>query len=454
MTAEDVPGGADWNANEGEAGYVKNRTHYEVVTYQAVLPETDIEHETRYTGGLDENLEKVHNFAIREHESPVKITYDGVEYAFPDGFSCLPYYSDEPDDYGMTKHHVGNPALCPDISNGYGLEENDIPFCVYMESPGNGWIYFADGGSHNMAIYGGEKEIKPLDPKFLAETAPSANQQLVTDADGKTVWEEKPFYSDRTPIAHIENESVSTYGEDGSYYSSQTFGTTELPEDITSLVGAKVDAVINGTQITGVFQEVTYYFDYWMSDRTSVAAGNLRLLNNKNAELPDTGEDWCITVHVGEAYPYAHGVTFTVYGKANEEATVDLDCIFETIQTLPEKFIPDTIARKSDVGGNVLIVTLTGEDYTKTPDKTLSEIRAAVESGMACFMLNNAYDDMGMYGSVVPLSYLDEEKAVFNGIHIGSDPYNPDAYVMSGIVNADGTGRWMYNAFSGVNTPT
>ena len=36
-------GGADWNASEGEAGYVQNRTHYdEVVDNGYVLPETDL----------------------------------------------------------------------------------------------------------------------------------------------------------------------------------------------------------------------------------------------------------------------------------------------------------------------------------------------------------------------------------------------------------------------------
>lgn len=163
--------------------------------------------------------------------------------------------------------------------------------------------------------------------------------------------EEKPFYSDETILAHVENVEEYVHTEDGSFYFSAYFGNIELPENISSLVGANVSATINGTQINGVLKEVTYYSDYWLSDATSVAMGNLHLLNNKSDSLVDTGEDWCISVDVGEHYPYDHAVAFTLYGRQNETVTIEsLTCFTGgNIKTLDEKFIPDTIARVSDI---------------------------------------------------------------------------------------------------------
>lgn len=173
--------------------------------------------------------------------------------------------------------------------------------------------------------------IKTLDPKYLPDHKHSWND-----------LEDKPFYSDETIFAHVENVDTDTHGEDGSFYTSSYFGETELPESVSSLVGANVSATINGTQINGVLKEVTYYSDYFGRERTSVAVGNLHLLNNKSNTLVDTGEDWCISVNVGENYPYDNAVVFTVYSRQEESNVIveSLTCFTSNIKTIDPKYLP------------------------------------------------------------------------------------------------------------------
>lgn len=191
--------------------------------------------------------------------------------------------------------------------------------------------------------------------------------------------EEKPFYSDETILAHVENVEEYVHTEDGSFYFSAYFGKTELPENVSSLVGANVSATINGTQINGVLKEVTYYSDYWLSDATSVAMGNLHLLNNKSDSLVDTGEDWCISVDVGEHYPYDHAVAFTVYGRQAGSVTIEsLTCFAGgNIKTLDEKFIPDTIARVSDISDLSNELRAVENKIPTTPDQVGADLKGA-----------------------------------------------------------------------------
>ena len=187
------------------------------------------------------------------------------------------------------------------------------------------WADIAGGGS------GGSSDIPAQSDWNAAEGEPG-------HVLNRTHWVES------TNFANVENESMDLHTEDGSAYYSPTFGKTELPETVTSLVGAKVSATINGEQFDGEFKEVTWYNSYFMEDATRVLAGNLHLRDNKSDTLVDTGEHWCIEVSVGEAYPYDHGCCFSLYGTESMEAvTVEsLVCFNETVKTIDPKFLPGT----------------------------------------------------------------------------------------------------------------
>lgn len=332
----------DWNASEGEAGHVKNRTHYEDVKYQLILPETNIEHETRYDGSPTGILVDVHRFACEKHGSPVKIIYDDVEYIFHDGFSLLPYYSDMPDDYGMTKHHVGNPSLCPHISSGYGLEENDIPFCVFMESPGNGWVYFADGGSHNIVVYGGEKEIKPLDPKFLATNSPAAHQQLVTDGDGNTTW------ADRLAYEGISTEELLSVDNFWDVMRENTTPEGEDPDDATP-IPADTSVYFPEMPVIENFNDGAEYYVYINDTKLETT---IKENGNLGIDFSEIYDGYSYS-YIGYSRYYGEMYLFATWHSGDpefpeENVTFKIVRVGETVVPIPDKYIPNTIARTAD----------------------------------------------------------------------------------------------------------
>lgn len=73
---------SDWNANEGEVGYIKNRTHYEAA-YIEYLPETEIEL-VELGGGLYVTQTTIPVGKTKEikADQTYTITYDGVNYNY------------------------------------------------------------------------------------------------------------------------------------------------------------------------------------------------------------------------------------------------------------------------------------------------------------------------------------------------------------------------------------
>ena len=67
---DDIAGGADWNANEGEAGYIKNRTHYDTIS--EIYPET--------TMALDSGGATLPSDFILELNKQYIISWNGTPY--------------------------------------------------------------------------------------------------------------------------------------------------------------------------------------------------------------------------------------------------------------------------------------------------------------------------------------------------------------------------------------
>lgn len=67
---DDIAGGADWNANEGEAGYIKNRTHYDTIS--EIYPET--------TMALDSGGAALPSDFILELNKQYIVSWNGTPY--------------------------------------------------------------------------------------------------------------------------------------------------------------------------------------------------------------------------------------------------------------------------------------------------------------------------------------------------------------------------------------
>ena len=194
-SAPDENGNVTVEIPEGFSGSwndLEDRPFYKKVTYSLLNNFVDITH--GYAASDLDVVNGCHFYAIRKYGTPVEVIYDGEKYNFIDGFSRLPWDYNVPDDYGMTYHHAGNPALCSAIATGYGLEDNGLPFCIVVESPGRVVFYFNDSDSHDISIYGSEIDLKTIDPDVLPSSVVTDDEIHVISKTGS--WndlDDKPF---------------------------------------------------------------------------------------------------------------------------------------------------------------------------------------------------------------------------------------------------------------------
>ena len=136
-------GGADWNASEGEAGYVKNRTHY--VEFSTIIEQQTIE-----------------GFAVME----------GPIYAVQNPFIFTPTAGDkyivhwDGDEYNVDAKEF-NGAICIGNENYlYGTTGGDIPFAIFYINGNDVFVATeSTAASHNICIEG--EVVHKLDKKFL-----------------------------------------------------------------------------------------------------------------------------------------------------------------------------------------------------------------------------------------------------------------------------------------------
>lgn len=141
-------GSADWNANAGEDGYIKNRTHYTTVKKVEILPET-----TRYLYGPDAQAEDVFTMnAFPPENTEIKVVFDGVEY------SVKTVAVDELLGFGdVSKMGVPFTADVPF----YGVLAESLLMMIYDVNNG--------GGTHTFSIYYEEEVTHKIDTKYFPE---------------------------------------------------------------------------------------------------------------------------------------------------------------------------------------------------------------------------------------------------------------------------------------------
>lgn len=215
----------------GEKKWVE-RTHYDSVGNVYVVAPGSYEHGAAAYDEL--------KFEINA-DPALTVEYDGELYANV----VLNWIYDAGAMYGF----YGNGSL---VKNSF--YDNGMPFCIEVNNwREHGRIYFSDQGTHQLAAYYEGMVPTPLDEKYLPSTVPvveapyaeygyvitvietdddekpkkwgvkegmpipgTAHQQLVTNADGKAVWEERYGYKETTETV-ILPETTGVIENDGEY---------------------------------------------------------------------------------------------------------------------------------------------------------------------------------------------------------------------------------------------
>jgi hypothetical protein len=150
-------GEPDWNASEGEEGYIKNRTHYEEIKYITMAEEQSV----RHSGILESSIDGYSN--SKGYLDGAKIIVGNTYIVYVDGvaYKGVAY---EGEVSSMTK------KVC--IFSPNGKDYTNAPVSITVgNSPGGTTcnVKFSDSGTHTVKVELYEYNLEPLDPKFLPE---------------------------------------------------------------------------------------------------------------------------------------------------------------------------------------------------------------------------------------------------------------------------------------------
>lgn len=261
----------DWNAKSGY-GHIENRVCYEDITDNSA----DLPHFTTTEVATNSDGQRVYYAYYAECEKTILATHPSELYA--DGLSVfLPSYYVGWFSNSATVDVYGNPRLFKILTNtsvvsAYGTFignqnldiDNGMDYCIAVVCIGSFWPCFAISTTKDVnfgKIYHRIIDLKQLDEKFIPDTiaritdipeVPAtsvAHQQLVTNADGNTVW------TDRT---HWKEESVKTLVDNITLDSTEDSNFTN-PFELELKTGNAYTVVLDGVTYDCVAAEKTMY---------------------------------------------------------------------------------------------------------------------------------------------------------------------------------------------------
>lgn len=162
---------ADWNAKEGEAGYVKNRTHWEEEGIVEILPETTVV--------FEDGIAQIDGFPIPTSGKTYIVNWNGAEYI------CVAIYGERTDAV-----IVGNAYAATEGQD--GTAETGEPFAIVFDETMNTPVIVAFDGSTEatMSIAHKNTVIHHLDPKYIKdmyyEEEKTVTEPLNIEWDGDT----------------------------------------------------------------------------------------------------------------------------------------------------------------------------------------------------------------------------------------------------------------------------
>lgn len=158
---------ADWNQNDSDAdNYVKNRTHWEEIVVETILPETILE----FTEAGDSGSQNVRELGL-VYDELYYVTWDGNEYlCICDSFSG---------------EAIGDNSIS--IGSTSGNFSTEAPFMIWT----GGRVLAKEIGTHTFKIEKKKTVVHKIDQKYLS--IPDWNQN---NPEGEGYIKNRPFYSE------------------------------------------------------------------------------------------------------------------------------------------------------------------------------------------------------------------------------------------------------------------
>ena len=343
---------ADWNQNDENAkDYIKNRTHYENFILTEIYPETTFDAKylgtgNYYYGSVGDDF----TYYTFSGYDEVVIVFDGEQYI-----------------ESTTDGWIGNDYLVRGIDI---VEGENQPFCIVHKLDDttldfiSSSVYAKTQGIHTIAVYSKTSTIKTIDEKFIPDSVVKKDyleQQLDSSiAD----WDQ----NDETDASYIKNRT---------HYVDESL--TEVYPELSITCNNRLD-----------FENYYYYTGYFPEEGfVDLSEVNVVIWNGVKYEVtPDSsaiGNDNIIKDNIED-----NGLPFLIYNNylvetdeysnanvfTREEGTYTFTLCKkeETIKTLDEKYIPDTIARKTYVDDR-----LNNISWNDLKDKPFEEAESLVE---------------------------------------------------------------------------
>lgn len=402
----------NWNQNDPTADdYIKNRPFYsEGVKEIVILPKTTLDCPSYYE--MDDPF-KIKLVTGTEYT----VVFDGITY------KCVAKetYEDEP--------FIGNSSILGWNDNTNTGEPFFID--VYYYDNGEGEVTFATtkDGTHTISVSIVEEIVHKLDKKFVPIPDDVVSEDDLADVafsgDYNDLYNTPTIYNDvvrygttqSLTTAQKTQARVNIGAGDGNYNNLKnkpcgkkiiTSGTVfhEYHADVTNSNGVGFASVVTNKQF---FPSSDSYDEVVIQDvicKTTIEqynniiySGNPHLchLVYSNSSLPniDTGESFCLEYLTSGSNSYVRIYT-TIITNGSLTCTTKKADTFEYIP-LDEGYIPDTIARVSDVPDNVYTKEETyskEEIYTKEETYSKEETYTKEEADAKFFSSDATVDEI------------------------------------------------------------
>lgn len=319
------------------------------VSYTEILPRESVEIAARE--GTSSLYADLTGLVHTEVGKKYRVIFDGVEYV------CEAF---EYSAWGAVC--VGNGALI-----GATIENNE-PFCINRYASYAANINVKTEGTHTVSIEEIVEEVSPLPNEYLTGAKPTPYQQLVTDGDGKAVWEERLAYKEieKTELLSETVFSFEDFSGAAIIYSSN-FPKPTLLKDASTISG-----------IVAYWDGVEYSVSVWKgnnSGETAYCAGNPSY-GCQGGE--DDGTPFLFMFDLDSDWTYTTITVYVAVGGGTHTAAIYE--VSESTKTIDPEYLPEGIGYKE-----------AGQTFLDLNDYTLVALR------------NNTFEDYAF-------SWLEEGK--------------------------------------------
>lgn len=314
----------DWNVNDETSGaYIKNRPFYEEGGLKSLTSFTadltgDVSTGTDNYGNRIYIVEIGEGFSVDLNKT-YTVKDNGNEYVLK------PVY-----EHMYDFHLLGDTALA---SNNVENYNENTPFCIQNNY---GWITFRskDAIVHNIEVYVDDSVIRQIDTKFIPDEVRSDWNQ--NDPTAINYIENRPFYEKEADVElSFEAEIDIPDNGEGTYFHYTKYDQTINGDPI--VIDSLYRVVYDGVE----YNNVSVYENY-----------GYRMLGFRH-----DSDDSIYPFHIAHRYDDINQVSFGATTPGLHIYQVYKILSSSELVQLDEKFIPETIARKSDIPTELPSVT-------------------------------------------------------------------------------------------------